>query len=249
MILTNIIRLIIAVTSIVLFLSCRQRETQINHLQPIDTTAVLDDRLKDSTKVLVAQLPVQFDSTDVLLHAISVVNLKSSDGSFGRISKDAYGSSDFSTGYYTNNDLTGDFINIVFQDKEGRERALTDKKMSIKRVTFLQEIFKLTKRSYLLYVVSDRDTNGDKAFDHLDLEALYISNLDGTAFTKLTKELHELYDWSLITRERKLYFSTLEDKNKDGRLTNEDTFHYYVIDFTNDPHTVAEYNPLKVLER
>jgi hypothetical protein len=242
------IRLVIVVTATVLFLSCRQQETQINHQQSIDTTAVLDDRIGDSTKVLVAQLPIQFDSTNVLLHAISVVNLKSSDGSFGRISKDAYGSSDFSTGYYTNNDLTGDFINIVFQDKEGHERALTDKKMSIKRVTFLQDIFKRTQRSYLLYVVADRDTNGDKAFDHLDLEALYISNLDGTAFTKLTKELHELYDWSLIARERKLYFSTLEDKNKDGRLTNEDTFHYYVIDFTNDPYTLAEYNPLKVLK-
>jgi hypothetical protein len=243
------IRLVIAATSTLLFFSCGQRETQINHEQSIDTTAVLDDRLKDSTKVLVAELPIQFDSTDVLLHAISVVNLQTCGGTLGRISKDAYGSSDFSSGYYTNNDLTGDFINIVFQDKEGLERALTDKKMSIKRVTFLQDIYKLTKRSYLLYVVSDRDTNGDKAFDHLDLESLYISNLDGTTFTKLTKELHELYDWSLIARERKLYFTTLEDKNKDGRLTNKDTFHYYVIDFTNTPYTLAEYNPLKVLQK
>lgn len=60
--------------------------------------------------------------------------------------------------------------------------------------------------------------------------------------------LHELYDWNTIKGESKIYFRTLEDKNKDGELNNNDKFHYYFIDFSTTPYSVTEYNPLKVFE-
>lgn len=230
-----------------LMLSCTQDKPKINHERLIDTIAVLDDRLKDSTKVLVADLPIQFDSTDVLLFAIGLVDLQDR-GSLIKGSSGSYSSSDFSSGYFNSDNLTGDFINIVFQNKDGSERALTDKKMRIRRVMFLREIFTLTKNAYLIYSVSDRDTNGDQTLDYQDLEALYISNIDGTAFKKLNKELHELYDWSSVKGQRKLYFRTLEDKNKDGLLNNKDKFHYYYIDFSKEEYAIIEYNPVKVLE-
>lgn len=247
MTLTILTRLLVILSATGLIFSCAQNKGKINHEQPIDTTAILDDRLKDSTKVLVSDLPIQFDSTEVLLFAIGLVDLQERGGLI-KGGSGSYSSSDFSSGYFNSDDLSGDFINIVFQNKDGSERALTDTKMRIRRVNFLREIFKLTKNAYLIYSVSDRDTNGDKKFDYQDLEALYISNLDGTAFKKLTKELHELYDWNLVKGQRKLYFRTLEDKNKDGLLNNKDKFHYYYIDFSKEGYSTTEYNPVKVLE-
>ncbi len=135
-----------------------------------------------------------------------------------------------------------------FQDKSGNEKKLTDKKIKIRSVHFLRDLFKKTKTGYLLYSISDRDSNGDKELNHSDLEALYISKIDGSDFKKLTKELHEFYDWSLIKGENRIYFLTLEDKNKDGALNNKDKFHYYFIDFSGDKYSVTEYNPVKLFE-
>ncbi len=103
--------------------------------------------------------------------------------------------------------------------------------------------------SYLLYSISDRDSNGDERLDHADLEALYISKIDGSDFKKLSKELHEFYDWRLIIGENRIYFRTLEDKNKDGQLTNQDKFHYYYITFSADKYAVTEYNPIKIFDQ
>ena len=213
----------------------------------MDTTAVVDDRIKDTTKILVSELPVKFDSTEVLLFAIGLVDLQERGG-YSKISSGSYSNSDIASSYFNNDNLTGNFINIVFQENNGVEKKLTDKKLMIRSVNFLREIFKNTKAGYLLYSIYDRDSNGDKELDHSDLEALYISKIDGSDFKKITKELHEFYDWSLIKGENRVYFRTLEDKNRDGDLNNEDKFHYYIIDFLADKYSVTEYNPVKTFE-
>jgi len=237
--------LIVIVTAII-FCSCGPDRPKINH-EAVDTTAVVDDRIKDTTKILVSELPVKFDSTDVILFAIGLVDLQERGG-YSKISSGSYGSVDITSAYLTGDNLIGNFINIVFQDKSGNEKKLTDQKIKIRSVTFLRDIFKKTKTGYLLYSISDRDSNGDKELDHSDLEALYISKIDGADFKKLTKELHEFYDWSLIKGENRVYFRTLEDKNKDGELNNKDKFHYYFIDFSGDKYAVTEYNPVKIFE-
>jgi len=230
----------------ILFCSCGQEKPKINH-EAVDTTSVVDDRIKDTTKILVSELPIKFDSTDVILFAIGLVDLQERGG-YSKISSGSYGGPDIASSYFIRANLVGTFINIVFQDKSGNERKLTDKKIEIRSVTFLREIFKKTKAGYLLYSISDRDSNGDKELDHADLEALYISKVDGTDFEKISKELHEFYDYNLIRGENRVYFRTLEDKNKDGELNNKDKFHYYHIDFSVGNYTVIEYNPVKIFE-
>jgi hypothetical protein len=239
-------RLLIAIVPAILFCSCGQQRPKINH-ESIDTTAVVDDRIKDTTKILVAELPVKFDSTDVLLFAIGLVDIQERGG-YSKIVSGSYSSSDIAASYFSSDNLVGDFINIVFQDKSGNEKKLTDKKIKIRSINFLRDVFKETKTGYLLYSISDRDSNGDQELNHSDLEALYIGKIDGSDFKKLTKELHEFYDWSLIKGENRIYFRTLEDKNKDGELNNEDKFHYYFIDFSSDKYSVIEYNPVKIFD-
>ena len=239
-------RLIIIFAAAILFVSCG-KPPKIDYNEKVDTTSVIDDRIKDSTKILVSELPVKFDSTDMLLFAIELVDLKGRGG-YSKIGSSAYGNSDIASSYFNSDNLSGDFINIVFQSKDGIERKLTNKKIQIRSVNFLRETYRRKKVGYLLYSISDRDSNGDKELSHADLEALYISKLDGSDFRKLTKELHEFYDWSLIKDNDRIYFRTLEDQNKDGELNNQDKFHYYFIDFSGEKYTVTEYNPLKMFE-
>ncbi len=243
----KMIRLLIVFETALLFASCGQDKPKIEYNEAIDTISVVDDRIKDTTKILVSELPLKFDSTDMLLFAIGQVDLQDRGG-YSKIGSGSYSSSDIASSYFSSDNLIGNFINIVFQDKSGIERKLTDKKIKIRSVTFLRDIFEKTKTGYLLYSISDRDSNGDKELNHSDLEALYISKIDGSDFKKLTKELHEFYDWSLIKGENRIYFRTLKDKNKDGELNNKDKFHYYFIDFSGGKYSVTEYNPVKIFE-
>jgi hypothetical protein len=68
-------RIVIVIVAAILFCSCGQERGKINH-EAVDTTSVVDDRIKDTTKILVSELPVKFDSTDVLLFAIGLVTCK-----------------------------------------------------------------------------------------------------------------------------------------------------------------------------
>jgi hypothetical protein len=238
-------RLLIIIT-VIFLLSCEGRP-KIDYKVKIDTTSVIYNRSIDTTKILVAELPVKFDSTDILLFAIGLVDLEQR-GAYSKFTLDSYSSSEISSSYFHQDNLIGNFINIVFKDKNGAERKLTEKKIRIRKVNFLRNIYKVTKTGFLLYSVSDRDSNGDKEINNSDLEALYISKIDGSDFKKITKELHEFYDWNLLKGENKIYFRTLEDKNKDGELTNKDKFHYYFIDFAGNNYVVNEYNPIKIFE-
>jgi hypothetical protein len=204
---------------------------------------MVEDRFDDTTKILIAELPVRFDSTDILLFAINLVDLDERAGysKFGSESKSTQTST-----YFNSEKLTGNFVNFVFKDKTGEEKKLTEKKIRIRSISFLREMFKRTKQGYLLYTVTDRDSNDDKELDHSDLEALYISRIDGSDFKKLTRELHEFYDWTFLNGDSKIYFRTLEDGNQDGTLNNKDKFHYYFIDLSIGNYSVTEYNPVKI---
>jgi hypothetical protein len=191
---------------------------------------------------------VKFDSIDVLIYGVGLVDLQERGG-YSKFGSGSYRNSDIAYSNFNSNNLTGNFINMIFEDSNGNRRILTNHKMTIIRATFLRGIFKLTKKRYLLYSIYDRDTNGDGKFNRKDLEAIYISNIDGTNFQKISSELHEFYDYQTLKNDSKLYFRTLEDINKDGKLNNKDKFHYYTIDFGKEDYQIDEYNPLDAYEK
>jgi hypothetical protein len=239
--------LIVSAMTWILLTSCGEEKPKIDYANKPDTTSVIDDRIRDTTKILVAELPVRFDSTDVTLFAIGLVDLQERGG-YSKIGSGSYSGAEIASSYFNQDNLIGNFVNIVFKDKNGNEKKLTENKIRIRSINFVREIFRKTGRGYILYSVSDRDSNGDKELNHADLESLYLSRIDGTDFIKITKELHEFYDYQLIKGENRIYFRSLEDKNKDGQLSNKDKFHYYYIEFIADNYTVTEYNPLKIFE-
>lgn len=241
-------KFLLVLTLAACFLSGCNKKPTINPEIAIDTTAAVDDRFSDTTKALVASLPIKFDSTDVTLFAVSFVELESNRG----LIKSEYGSS-YSSGssfFSSGNDyVDGSFVNLIFQLKNGETRKLTEMKANFDQVNFLREVYKKTGVGYLIYFVYDRDTNGDREYDSQDLRALYISKLDGSDFKKISQELHDFHDYEFIEDEMRWYFRTLEDRDNDGMLTKQDTFHHYYISFTFNGYTVTEFNPLEIFEK
>ena len=166
---------------------------------------------KDSTLIEIADLPIHIDSTKYLIHPIGeyeIYNYRgSSSSSSGYFSSSSYGSGSFDVSRLNSYEITGNLYNLKFEEIESeKNRLLTEKNIRIKSVEFLNEIFKKNGEQILVYRVLDKDTNRDKEIDHSDISTLYISNIDGTKFTKLTAEFHELIDWKVIPIKNRLYF-------------------------------------------
>jgi hypothetical protein len=65
----------------------------------------------------------------------------------------------------------------------------------------------------------DTDTNRDGKLDSSDIKCLYLSDISGKRFTKVSEDFQELIDWNLIDSKSRLYFRTVEDTNKMDSLT------------------------------
>lgn len=153
----------------VLSYSCSKQTPKINHTNQVDTVATFANIVEDTTKVLVAELPIRFDSTEVLIYAVGLVDVKK-QGGYNKLGTDAYSRSDISFSYFGTDNLSGQFINLVFEDKNGNKRPLTNHKMTINSVLFLRGIYNSTKQQFLLYNLHDRDTNGDGKINKRDLD-------------------------------------------------------------------------------
>jgi len=199
---------------------------------------------KDSTLIEIADIPIHIDSTKYLIHPIGEYKMYGSRGKvyFGSSS---YGSGSFSITNYNRYEITGNLHNLKFQQLESENlTSLTTKNIRIKSITFLRDIFDNSKKQILIYGVLDKDTNRDNELDDNDVETLYISNIDGSQFEKLTSEFQELIDWKELGIKNRIYFRSIEDTNKNGEFDKDDKVHYQYVDFNNDKRIVTEYKPI-----
>jgi hypothetical protein len=90
----------------------------------------------------------------------------------------------------------------------------------------------------------DVDTNKDGKLDTSDIKALYLSEISGEKFTKISLDFQELIDWNLIESTNRLYFRTVEDTNKNGQFDTKDVVNYNYIDLSKKEWKVIEYKPV-----
>lgn len=194
--------------------------------------------LKDTTKLEVADLPIQFEGSNVLVYAIGNLTVGDINKKGSYESASSYeGVSGFHVSNSMENEITGYLQNLKFQEI-GKDslQVLTDKVMLIERVSFVKS------NKTLVYVLADADTNQDGLIDSNDIKSLYISTELGKKFSKISTELQELIDWKYIESANKIYFRTIEDANKNGEFDKKDTIHYHVVNLKDNK--VSEYFPL-----
>lgn len=199
---------------------------------------------KDSSYIEIADLPIQIDSTDYLIHPIGNFKI---DGERGKTvyKSSSSGIQSFSISNYSGYRITGNLSNLMFQHVDSENLIpLTSAIIKIRSLTFLEKLSVKTDRQLLVYEINDKDTNQDGKLDYNDLKALYISRIDGTEFIKISEPNRELMDWKIIEHLNRLYFRTIEDANKDGEFDRKDIVHYKYIILTDDSLKVVEYKPI-----
>jgi len=221
---------------LVLFASCKEEpKPKVKY----DTSVPKAEIKKDTSKLEVADLPLQFQNSKVLIYAIGDLRV-------GDVQKDKLGEyrnsddkSNFNVSNSLEDEVTGYLRNVKFQ-QEGADslHVLTDKIVMIERMTYLKS------KKMIVYVLADADTNQDSKVDSDDIKSLYLSTDIGENFTKVSPDVQELIDWNYIESTGKLFLRTIEDINKNGAFDKSDKVHYFSLDLGKDWKAV-EFSPVK----
>ncbi|PVX46788.1 hypothetical protein C8C85_2675 [Flavobacterium sp. 103] len=198
----------------------------------------------DSTQIKIADLPIQMQGTDYLIHPVGDLSV------YEKGTKNRYGSSSvndlsFTISNASEYEITGFLQNLKFQ-KIGSDsiKALTDKPVLIQTATYLKTVADKTKNQIMVYSMMDLDTNKDGKLDVSDITTLYLSKISGEKLTKVSADFQELIDWNLIESQNRLYFRTVEDTNKNGKFDSKDVVHYNYINLADKDWKVESYNPI-----
>ena len=231
-------------TADLLFVSCKEEieKPKVSYEKPSKNTTKIKT---DTTQITVADLPINIEGTKYLLFPIGDLNI------YGSNSKSLYSSSSsdsdvrFTMSNYNDFQLTGYLQNLKFQEI-GKDSitTLTKKQVLIQTVTYLKSIADKNKQQYLVYTLADMDTNKDDKLDTNDIKSLYISEISGNNFVKLSTDFQELLDWNLIELSNKLYFRTIEDINKNGEFDKKDVVHYYFVNLLEKELKSIEFKPV-----
>lgn len=229
-------KLYIFFASIGLLSACVERQPPIVSDSELSESLTMDNLLTDTTTVLdVENVDLIDSSRQILAYEIYHRSSKEKENT----SRYIKGGSDYANDY---------IVNIVFEDLINQKKyLLTESKI---RIIFHHQLLPDIKgKQYILYRMIDRDYNNDGKLNSNDIVSLYISNLDGTSFTKLTKDKENLVYEKWIAPLKRYYIQTLEDSNKDGYFDIKDKKHHYYIEFNDDSYKVLEYDPLEILQK
>lgn len=207
-----------------LFWNCREEQKpKVKYDKPLNKVEVK----KDTSKLMVADLPIQFANSNVLIYTIGALQVSNFQKS--SYTEKIEAGSTYNVSNVLEDELTGYLQNIKFQEIGSDSlHVLTDKLLMIERVTFLKS------KKVLVYVLADADTNQDSKVDSDDIKSLYISTDMGKNFTKVSPELQELIDWNYVEAANKIFFRTIDDRNKNGAFDKNDDLHYFTVNINKD---------------
>lgn len=239
-----------------IFIGCINNQTHVKYddKDTLKNDISINAMVNDTTKAIISRLPVFFDSTDYLIHPIEIVTVANKKNRKFFLSSSDYSSRESWSGDYENyrngDYFYGNFINLLFENTAtGKQELLTSEGIKITMVQFLRPLIKkLPDSKYLLYRIFNQDTNKDNELNNGDITALFISDINGHNFNQLTKDFEAYQDGNLIVKNSRYYFRTIEDTNKDGYFNNNDTYHYYYIDFLKPNIVPTEYFPLEKIK-
>ncbi len=198
----------------------------------------------DTTKITVADLPIQFEGTKYLIFPVG--NLNTFDGGISRYeSLSRMEEQSFTISNNMENEITGYLENLKFQKSNSDDfTTLTDKQILLESVTYLRDYSNKTKQQILVYLLADNDSNNDGKLDTDDIKSLYLSDISGSNFTKISIDFQEIINWKVIESQNRLYLKSIEDSNKNGRFDKTDKLHYNFVNLSDKDWKSTEYNPI-----
>ncbi|MBF7090415.1 hypothetical protein IUY40_02500 [Flavobacterium sp. ALJ2] len=229
--------------SVLLLVSCKNEVEKPKVTYDASTSSKVIAKV-DSTQVAIADLPIQMEGTDYLIHPVGDVRV------YEKGVKARYGSSSVNDISFTISnigeyEITGYLQNLKFQKIDSDSiRPLTDKAVLIQTATYLKTIADKTHNHVMVYTMVDMDTNKDGKLDTSDIKALYLSDISGEQFIKVSEDFQELIDWNVIESKNRLYFRTIEDTNKNGQFDKNDVLHYNYINLGVKDWKVISYKPI-----
>lgn len=233
---------IIPCSVLLLLTSCKQEKETPKVIYENPSKAAAAPKA-DTTKIEVADLPIQMQGTNVLLFPVGDLNVNERNSKSSYDAASSNGRPSFKISNYSENEITGYLRNIKFQATDSDSiKTLTDKPILIQSVTYLKAIADKTKQQLLVYMLADMDTNKDNTLDTNDIQSLYLSDITGSRFTKMSADFQELIDWNLVESKNRLYFRTIEDANKNGAFDKNDLVHYHYIDLASKEWKVTDYD-------
>lgn len=234
-------RILFTFSLVATLMSCKE-ETETPKVIYEEGKTKVEAEVKDTSSIKVADLPILMEGTKYLIHPIGDVRVYDSNSK-------VYGSSktnqvSYAISNYNRYEITGYLDNLNFQHIDSTTvKPLTDKKIQIQTATFLDGIAAKTKKQIMVYTLVDSDTNKDGKINQNDIRSLYLSNITGEKFTKLSEEFKELIDWNVIEAQNRLYFRCIEDINKNGAFDKNDKVHYHFVNLLADEWKVEVYTP------
>ncbi len=135
------------------------------------------------------------------------------------------------------------YWNLLFYDvKTGKTKLLTEKKTRISDFrTNLTKVGKILKRS-ILYEIGDTDFDLDNKLTYSDPIQLFISDIDGENFRKLSPKNEHLTEYQIVPNTNKIIFQTLRDTNDDKKFDIKDEVIWYMIDLSNESQSIEILN-------
>ncbi len=225
------------------FLSCEKKVDEKPKVRYEDSSKRKTVAKIDSTQIEIADLPIQMTGANWLIHPVGDLSVYGGSSRY----KSDYGSSgtpSFRISNYGEFEITGYLRNLKFQEVGSDSlKSLTDKIIMIQTATFLKNFADKSKIQVLVYTLSDLDTNKDGKLDSNDIKCLYLSEMGGGRFTKVSTDFEELIDWNVIDSTSRLYFRTIEDTNKNGEFDKNDVVHYHYIDLFSKDWEAKDYFP------
>ncbi len=231
----------ILVAAVACLASCKEKEETPKVIYDSKQEKVVTK--PDSSQIKIADLPIHMEGTKYLIHAIGDVRVY--DGNSRTYGSSKTNSVSYAISNYNRFELTGYFENLKFQHIDSTAlKPLTDKKIQMQTVTFLNTISDKTKKQILVYSLVDMDTNKDGKLDANDIKCLYISEINGKHFQKLSEDYQELIDWNIVEAQNRLYYRTIEDINKNGAFDKNDAVHYYYVELLSPDWKTEKYDPI-----
>jgi len=236
---------ITAVIILFLLISCKDESNKPKVTYEKPTQAILVPK-KDPLQIRVADLPFQMPGTNYLIYPIA--DLSISGGSLKTRSESSANANEvnFKISNYSEYEITGYLRNMQFQEIGNDSlRPLSLKPLLIQTATYLKSVSDRAKQQLMAYTLADMDTNKDGKLDENDVKSLYLSEISGERFTKISADFQELIDWKLIESRNRLYYRTIEDNNKNGYFDKSDVIHYHYIDLSTKEWNISDYNPVR----